>query len=205
MKKTICFLLSLLMVVSLCACGGNPSDATTNPAVTTQAPPANPGTSTEAAGQAIEAIFEGPTLICSAGQSADYQMVQVMFQQSNMENVCKDIAKPEDFSGIKTIVVAIGGSSKGLGAAGIDADEELVRVKALLEAAKAQNIPIISCHIGGSGRRGKLPISIAMVVAAIAGSLVSGNGLSFRHLIEGTFSYIGTIITIATAKTVWTW
>lgn len=45
----------------------------------------------------------------------------------------------------------------------------------------------------------KLPISIAMVVAAIAGSLVSGNGLSFRHLIEGTFSYIGTIITIATA------
>ena len=45
----------------------------------------------------------------------------------------------------------------------------------------------------------KMPISIAMVCGAIAGALVSGNGFAFRHLIEGTFSYIGTIITIATA------
>ena len=45
----------------------------------------------------------------------------------------------------------------------------------------------------------KMPISIAMVCGAVAGALVSGNGFAFRHLIEGTFSYIGTIITIATA------
>ncbi len=45
----------------------------------------------------------------------------------------------------------------------------------------------------------KLPVGIAMVLAAISGSLVSGNGISVRHLIEGSFGYIDTILVIATA------
>ena len=168
MKKILCLILSLLMLVSLCACGNEPGKTDPAPAGTT-APPATRapennatqapgGDVTQASGNdsRIEALFEGPALICSAGQSADFQMVQVMFQQNGMENKCKDIAKPEDFEGVKTIVVAIGGSSKGLGAAGIDADEELERVKVLLQAAIDKGIPIVSCHIGGSGRRGKL-------------------------------------------------
>ena len=45
----------------------------------------------------------------------------------------------------------------------------------------------------------KLPVSVSMVAAAITGALISGNGVPIRHLIEGTFGYLDTILVIATA------
>lgn len=45
----------------------------------------------------------------------------------------------------------------------------------------------------------KLPVSIAMVLSAITGTLMSGNGIPVRHLVEGMFGYIDTILVIATA------
>lgn len=45
----------------------------------------------------------------------------------------------------------------------------------------------------------KLPVSVSMLLASIVGALVGGQGIPVRHLVEGTFSYIDTILTIATA------
>jgi len=45
----------------------------------------------------------------------------------------------------------------------------------------------------------KLPVSLSMLAAALTGLLVSGNGLGIRHLVEGTFGYVDTILVIATA------
>ena len=45
----------------------------------------------------------------------------------------------------------------------------------------------------------KLHISICLACAALAGCLVSGNGLGLRYLVEGSFSYLDTILVIATA------
>ena len=45
----------------------------------------------------------------------------------------------------------------------------------------------------------KLPVSISMVLAAIAGGLVGGQGLPLRHLVEGMFAYVDTILVIVTA------
>lgn len=45
----------------------------------------------------------------------------------------------------------------------------------------------------------KLPVGIAMVLAAITGALASGNGLPLRHFVEGSFGYLDTILVIATA------
>ena len=45
----------------------------------------------------------------------------------------------------------------------------------------------------------KLPVSVAMLAASVVGALVGGQGVPLRHLVEGTFSYIDTILTIATA------
>lgn len=45
----------------------------------------------------------------------------------------------------------------------------------------------------------KLPVSISMVAAAIVGGLIGGYGLPLRHLVEGMFSYVDTILTIAAA------
>lgn len=45
----------------------------------------------------------------------------------------------------------------------------------------------------------KLPVGIGMAIAAISGSLVAGFGIPLRHLIEGGFNYLNTILVIATA------
>lgn len=45
----------------------------------------------------------------------------------------------------------------------------------------------------------KLPVSVSMLLASVAGALVGGEGIPIRHLVEGTFGYVDTILTIATA------
>jgi len=45
----------------------------------------------------------------------------------------------------------------------------------------------------------RLPIGIALAFSALAGLLAGGEGLSFRHLIEGSFGYFDTILIILTA------
>lgn len=45
----------------------------------------------------------------------------------------------------------------------------------------------------------KLPVGIAMVLAAISGTLIAGEGVPIRHLVEGAFGYLDTILVISTA------
>ena len=45
----------------------------------------------------------------------------------------------------------------------------------------------------------KFPIGISLALSALAGSLFAGEGLSLRHLIEGSFGYFDTILIILTA------
>ena len=44
-----------------------------------------------------------------------------------------------------------------------------------------------------------LPVGIAMMLSSVAGVLVAGRGIPLRHLIEGGFAYVDTILVIATA------
>jgi len=45
----------------------------------------------------------------------------------------------------------------------------------------------------------RLPVSLSMMLASVAAMLASGNGLGVRHLVEGTFGYVDTMLVIATA------
>ncbi len=45
----------------------------------------------------------------------------------------------------------------------------------------------------------KLPVSLSMVAGAVAGALVAGEGIPLRHLFEGTFVYMDTLLIISTA------
>ena len=45
----------------------------------------------------------------------------------------------------------------------------------------------------------KLPVSISMILGAVVGALVGGQGIPLRHLFEGTFTYVDTILIISTA------
>ena len=45
----------------------------------------------------------------------------------------------------------------------------------------------------------KLPVSLSMVLASVAGAIAGGQGLALRHLVEGMFAYVDTMMVIATA------
>ena len=109
-----------------------------------------------AAAEAASGAYKTPILITSGGQSADYQMIATVMGKKGMEYKMDGLATEKDLEGINTLIVVVGGSSKGLGAAGVDADGELARLTGLLDAAKAKGISVIVMHTGGAARRGEL-------------------------------------------------
>lgn len=147
-KKIISLLLACLMALSMVACG----EKTETPA-TPDAPQS--GTAAEVTGLS-EAFAESPILVTSGGQSADYQMIATVMGKVGMEYTTNNLATSADLGDAKTLIVVVGGSSKGLGAAGIDADGELARLTELLDAADANGLNIIVMHTGGTARRGDL-------------------------------------------------
>ncbi len=97
--------------------------------------------------------FEQPVLISSAGQSADVKLVKMLAQRQKLNATTVLMAKATDLTGMKTLIIVPGFSSKGLGAAGVSQQEEFERVKALVSSADEMKIPIILVHIGGNARR----------------------------------------------------
>ncbi|MFC2821349.1 MAG: TRAP transporter large permease subunit [Sphaerochaeta sp.] len=45
----------------------------------------------------------------------------------------------------------------------------------------------------------KLPVSVSMILGAVAGALAGGQGIPLRHLFEGTFTYVDTVLIISAA------
>lgn len=104
----------------------------------------------------LAANFDKPILLTSIGQSADVQMVKALLKKGQIDATFNKSVTAEEIKEEKTLILAIGGSSKGLGAAGIKAEDELARTEKLIKEAKAKGIKIIGMHIGGSARRGEL-------------------------------------------------
>lgn len=120
------------------------------------AQPAKQEQQTQAASGLKSAEFEQPILITSIGQSADAQMVKALAERNGLKYTYEVAAKPEMVGEAKTLMLVIGGSSKGMGAAGVNQSQEEERAKALIAKAKEKNIKIIAMHVGGSARRGDL-------------------------------------------------
>ena len=133
-----------------------------------------------AGGEKKEGKFSAkePVLLTSAGQSADVQMVKVLLERNKIAVKTVALAGPDDLQGVKTLVVAVGGSAKGLGAAGVDAEKEAARVQKVIAKAKELNIPILSLHVGGSSKRGELSdrfIGLVMPASAFVIALKEGD------------------------------
>ena len=174
-KKLAAALICLSMAAaSLTACGG---DTTSTPAATQEAAKTEtPAAGGEAASgdvkEITEAIAEGPIILTSVGQSADVNVVQTLLKKCEIDSDLNATVTADDLGSYKTLVLAIGGSSKGLGAAGDDENQELDRVKSVIAKAEEQGMTIIALHIGGSARRGTLsdkfiPDALAAADAAI--------------------------------------
>jgi len=111
-----------------------------------------------------------PALITSAGQSTDGLILKtVLTDRSTGESIpFEKLATPENLEGVKTLIVSVGLSTKGLGAAGVNADQEKARVKSLLDAAKKNDVFVALVHIGGTARRGAGSDELANMVAEYA-------------------------------------
>ena len=113
--------------------------------------------------------FQGPVLVTSFGQSTDGSMIeQVMKRIKTVAYTYKPTATSADLSGVKTVVIAVGNSTKGLGAAGISQDQETARAKEFMAAAKKAGVKVICCHIGGATRRGALSDAFADMVLPLS-------------------------------------
>ena len=186
MKKLFALALSGMMAVSLAACGGSNTPSTTPaPATTTAAPaPADKTTAatpatTQAGGDATTAApapsgsgswetkglpaipagcLSGEILITSVGQSTEADSVASLLKRAKIENYTHNNTVSADAvtSSYKVLIMVVGGSSKGLGGAGLDQAKETERVTAVIEKAKSLGLTIVCMHIGGLDRRGTM-------------------------------------------------
>lgn len=98
---------------------------------------------------------ETPVAMTSPGQSPEIAIVDMLLSRINFEIKTDYTLKPEGLNGMKTLIIIIGGSSKGLGEAGVDLQEEVDRTKQLIAVCKEKGIKIIGMHLGGAERRGE--------------------------------------------------
>lgn len=121
---------------------------------------------------------EPPILVTSAGQALDGFTVHTLMERAGLESDYDILAEAARVADYKTLIVVFGASIKGFGAAGITAQTELERTKALLNEARDNNVTLIGVHIGGEERRGGLSEPFVEAVAPAVDILVvakSGN------------------------------
>ena len=106
--------------------------------------------------QEIEVPFtcETPVAMTAPGQSPEIGVLELLSGRTNLEIESESFMEPEELQGKKTLLIIIGASGKGMGAVGIQLEDEVDRAKRLIAACKEQHIKLIGIHIGGEPRRG---------------------------------------------------
>ncbi len=115
---------------------------------------------------------EPPVLVTSSGQALDAFTVKTLLERSNVPHVYDPLATADAVADVGTVVIAVGASVKGFGAAGITAETELARTRAILDAVAAAERTLIVVHIGGSDRRDGLSMQFVELVGPAADYLV---------------------------------
>lgn len=116
-------------------------------------------------------------LVTSSGQALDAFTVKTLLGRGGMEVDYDPHAGAELAGAAKVVIIAMGASVKGFGAAGITAETELARTRGLLEAARAAGAQTVGVHIGGGERRGGLSEQfIELVSNEVDGLVVWKNG-----------------------------
>ena len=116
---------------------------------------------------ATQLILEEPVLITSGGQSPGALQMTVVAKMIKLNYTFEKVIKAESLNGAdyRTLVIVVGASGKGLGAAGIDIDTEITRVEGLAKAAREIGMAVVICNLEGSSRRGA---SSDLVLDAVA-------------------------------------
>jgi hypothetical protein len=110
--------------------------------------------------RAQEAKAELPVLITSCGQSNGPTTIKVVMQRLKMPFDIDPLATAETLQAkakagtpYKSLIITMGASLKGMGAAGIEIEDEISRATALIAEARKEGIKVIGAHIEGLKRR----------------------------------------------------
>lgn len=121
-----------------------------------------------------------PIAITSAGQSAEVETVNYVADEVELKyDYCDVLSKDEFAAGVglggaesgigkhvtvlseeekgtqyQTLMLVLGASLKGMGASGLSVEDEVARIKSLIEFAKEKKMKIVAVAIGGEIRRG---------------------------------------------------
>ena len=128
-----------------------------------------------------KSLYSQPVFVTSFGQSTDAAMLDTVMKRIGVEYVYNATANAEAVRGYKTVIIAVGASTKGLGAAGISEAEETERAKAIMQAIAETGAQVICCHIGGSARRGALSDLFADMVMEKASYIVLKEDANFDY------------------------
>ena len=178
LSRIFALAVTVLMVLSLAACGSEPAPTQTPAPQTTQAPQTTPA-ATQAQTEAPQpsgdaAALEGPVLVISVGKSADISIAKSMMARIKVDY---DIFEPEagkqpDLTGVKTVIIVPGVSTKGLGEAGIQLNDELDATKKIVAGIEAADVKVLVAHLGGSSRRDDLTDQFIDIVLPAADHIV---------------------------------
>lgn len=97
--------------------------------------------------------FDLPIVMTPTGQTPCSITMTALFARLQIPVTHEPLLVPRDMTGFNTLIVAMGASLKGLGAAGIEQDEEMQRDHMVIDAARNAGMKVIAAHIGGTARR----------------------------------------------------
>ncbi len=135
------------------------------------------------------ASLASDVILTPFGQSPDALMIKVVLKKLGIKGQLNKKLQAGDLTNEKVLITVVAGSSKGLGAAGIDKDAEIERMKAAAKSAKDKGMKVLVMHIGGKGRRGKLTDMFIVEAIAMADKIIVVEGGDydgfFNKLLEG--------------------
>lgn len=138
-----------------------------------------------------------PILTTSAGQSPDVTTVNIVCEEAEIKydycdvpdikilsagvglagkesgegfhiEVHSDLEKFPAGTPYKTVIIAIGASLKGMGASGLTVNDEVNRLKKIIDYCKENEIFIIGVHVGGVSKRGAQGSDNEKMIDAVA-------------------------------------
>lgn len=111
-------------------------------------------------GQKQVTKLEQPVLLTSCGQSPGPLKFKVFLTRLGIDyvynlqaSVADLAAKKKEGKPFKSLIIVVGASLKGMGAAKVSIEDEIARVEKLIAEAKKMGIKVVGAHVEGMERR----------------------------------------------------
>jgi len=133
-------------------------------------------------------IAKTPVVITSAGQSTDTYIIHDITNQLMIRSFFMPQAEDTDLEDVETVVFTVGYSSLGAKYRDISYEEEIKRVKRLLEKAKEDKLTVLVVVLGGDHADSNKTETLLRLVGAQADYLIglreSSNEIILTELAE---------------------